>query len=277
MLADNRYGKSGIRLVKVSRRRERHEIRDLTISVQLEGEFEAAHIAGDNAAILPTDTMKNTVYALARQDPIESIESFALALTGHFVSTNPAVSSARVRIVERAWERLTVAGRPHPHAFVRPGGERRTTEVTRDHDRARVRSGLEELTVLKSAGSAFSGFVRDRFTTLPESSDRIFATAIRASWACASGEVSFELLARAIRQTLLEVFAEHLSASVQHTLHEMGEAVLDRHWEVSEIRLSLPNKHHLPVDLSPFGLDNPNEIFVATEEPFGLIEATLKR
>jgi urate oxidase len=277
MLGQNNYGKSGIRLVKLVRHPDRHEIRDWTVAVRFEGDFEAAHTAGDNTEVLPTDTMKNTVYALAANHPLDSIESFALHLSQHFLTENVNVVRARIDISERAWERLEVAGRPQRHAFSAAGEERATTRVERDRSGVRIDSGLEDLTILKSSGSGFAGFRRDRYTTLRETADRIFATALKAVWQYVPSDLAFALLRRATRQTLLETFAEHESASVQHTLHAMGEAVLEQHPEVGQIRLSLPNRHHLPVDLSPFGLENKNEIFVATEEPYGLIEATLVR
>lgn len=277
MLGANSYGKSGIRLVKVVRHGDRHEIKDLTVSVALEGAFEAAHVAGDNAAILPTDTMKNAVYALAREHPFDSMESFALELSAHFLRQNGAASAARIGVSQRPWEPLATGAGAHPHAFLRPGGERRVTRVERTRAGASVRSGIEDLMILKSAGSGFSGFLRDRYTTLKETEDRILATALQALWLYEPGEVSWEVLARAVRQTLLDTFAGHASASVQHTLYAMAQAVIESHAEVREIRLTMPNKHHLLVDLSPFGLDNPNEVFVATEEPYGLIEATVTR
>jgi urate oxidase len=278
MLGPNSYGKSGIRLVRLSRGAGRHEVRDLTVDVRLEGSFGAAHAEGDNSAVLPTDTMKNTVYAFAGERAPEPIESFALALARHFVETRAPVSRARVAIAEHLWEPLDVAGRPQGSAFRRPGGEKRLTEASVARGGAAVvESGLSDLLVMKTARSAFSGFPRDRYTTLKETSDRIVATAVRAVWTWGEPDLSFTLLWRAVRGTLLETFAEHDSKSVQHTLYAMGEAVLERHAEVREIRLTMPNKHHLPVDLSAFGLANRNEVFVATEEPYGLIEATVQR
>jgi len=277
MLAENNYGKSGIRLVKLLRRPDRHEIRDLTVAVRFEGDFGAAHAAGDNSGVLPTDTMKNTVYALAADHPLDSIESFGLRLSEHFLTGNANVSRVGIDISEQAWDRLETSGRPHPHAFERAGEERGTTGIARDRSGARVESGLDDLRILKSADSGFAGFRKDRYTTLRDTRDRIFATALKAVWQYAQSDLPFGELRESIRSTLLQTFAGHESASVQHTLHAMGEAVLSRHPEVAQIRLSLPNKHHLPVDLSPFGLENRNEIFVATEEPYGLIEATLKR
>jgi urate oxidase len=277
MLTDNRYGKSGIRLVKVTRKPDRHELVDLTVAVRLEGEFAAAHVSGDNARVLPTDTMKNTVYALAASHALASAESFGIDLAAHFLAGGRDVSRVTVTLTEHLWEPLAVRGQPHPHSFRRVGPERRIATISAGRGQTTVEAGIEGLLVLKSAGSAFSGFRRDALTTLAEARDRIFATSVAACWRYTETDINHRLLRAAVRETLLETFAEHASESVQHTLHAMGEAVLARHPEVAEVRLSLPNKHHLPVDLRPFGLENRNEIFVATEEPFGLIEGTLTR
>ena len=271
----NRYGKSRIRLVKVRRPRDPHELVDLTIDVQLEGAFEAVYVDGDNGPCLATDTMKNTVYALARQDPIDHVETFALKLADHFLA-KPAVSRVRISAVEQPWGRLSSGGHPHPHAFVQAGAEHWTAVVTRDAAGSEVVSGLANLVVLKTTDSAFSGFPRDGFTTLPDTGDRIMATSITAAWTYAAGPTDFTARAR-VRRALVETFAAHRSRSVQHTLYAMGEAALASCAGVTAITLTLPNRHHLLVDLAPFGLDNPNEIFVATEQPFGLIEATIRR
>jgi len=275
VLSWNRYGKSRIRLVKLRRGGAQHEIVDLTIDVQLEGAFEKVYIEGDNAACLATDTMKNTVYAIARRDPLQHVESFALRLAEHFAA-QPAVSRARISLVEERWDRIASPAGADPHAFIRGAGEQWTAEVVRDAAGARVASGLTNLVVMKTAGSAFSGFPRDEFTTLPETEDRILATSITAAWRHRPGTSNFGAR-EAVRGALVAAFAAHLSRSVQHTLYAMGEAALAACPEALEITLSLPNRHHLLVDLSPFGLDNPNEVFVATDQPFGLIEATVRR
>jgi urate oxidase len=281
-LSANRYGKSGIRLVKVRRPPRSstqagaaHELVDLTIDVRLEGDFDAVYTAGDNRGCVATDTMKNTVYAFARQDPIAHIEAFAIRLAEHF-ATKDGVVRARVSIAEHRWERVSAAGRPHPHAFVQPDNEQWTTSVTREGGGSEVISGLNNLIILKTTGSAFAGFPRDRYTTLEDTDDRILATSVSATWRYRRGTKDFGARAR-IRQRLIETFAEHDSRSVQHTLYAMAESALDACDVVSEVTLSLPNRHHVLVDLAPFGLDNPNEVFVPTEEPHGLIEATVKR
>ena len=274
-LAWNRYGKARVRLVKIRRQREPHEIVDLTFDLQLEGAFASVFTEGDNSSCIATDTMKNTVYALARRDDILHVEAFAGRLAGHF-SSQPAVSSARIAVREHRWARVAVAGRPHPHAFIQPGGEAWTAVVTHDQAGTHVSSGLTDLVVLKTTDSAFSGFPRDAFTTLPQTDDRILATSVTATWRYRQGMADFGVRAR-IREALIQTFAAHDSRSVQHTLYAMGGAALDACAEVTEITLALPNRHHLLVDLAPFGLDNPHEIFVATDQPYGLIEATVTR
>ncbi len=220
-LSWNRYGKCRIRLVKVRRATDPHELVDLTLDIQLEGAFEPVYVDGDNRSCLATDTMKNTVYAFARQDPIASPESFAIRLADHFLST-PQVSRATISVIEHRWDRLAVDGHPHPHAFVQPGGERWTASIEQDRDGTRVTSGLENLVVLKTTDSAFSGFPRDRYTTLPETEDRILATSVTARWLYHRGAAEFGARTR-IRRRLLDTFAAHDSRSVQQTLYAMAD------------------------------------------------------
>jgi urate oxidase len=274
-LAWNRYGKSRVRLVKVRRGADSHGLVDLTLDIALEGAFERVYADGDNSACLATDTMKNTVYALARHDGLDHVEAFASRLADHFSAT-AGVSLVRIEAAEHPWVRVPVGGRPHPHAFVRAGEEEWTTVVTLSAGSTSIASGLRGLVLLKTKDSAFSGFPRDQYTTLSDTRDRILATSITATWSYASGFTDFARRS-AVRTALIETFAEHQSESVQQTLYAMGEAALGACAGVTEILLSLPNRHHLPVDLTPFGLDNPNEIFVAIEEPFGLIEARISR
>jgi len=271
----NRYGKSRVRLVRVDRSREPHEFVDLTIDVQLEGDFGRVYVDGDNASCLPTDTMKNTVYALSRRAPIAHPEAFASELADHF-STVPAVSRVRISATEQPWSHVSVGGRPHPHAFVQSGAEQWTAVVAREAGATQVSAGLTNLVVLKTTDSSFFGFPRDRFTTLPEADDRILATSITAVWRYRAGFTQFGART-SIRSALLETFATHQSRSVQHTLHAMAAAALEACAGITELTLTLPNRHHLLVDLTPFGMDNPNEVFVATDQPYGLIEATVRR
>lgn len=277
-LAENNYGKSRVRLVKVKRHRDRHDFREWTVEIRLEGDFESCFVAGDNSKILPTDTMKNTVYSLARNSSAECIEEFGEELIAYFLGRNPQVSAARVMLTENNWEHLNIAGKPHPTTFMQSSNERQTTEVAASkNSRPTVTSGLENLIVMKTANSEFTGFIKDSLTTLPEATDRLLGTSVRAQWKYSSPDVPFSSLRTKIREVLLSVFASHASKSVQHTLYAMGEAALARIPEIEDITLTMPNLHCLLVDLSRFGQDNPNEIFVPIDEPHGTIEARLCR
>ena len=276
VLSQARYGKSEVRLVKVSRRPGGHDLRDLTIGVGLEGDFAAAYIDGDNTGLLATDTMRNAVYALAK-GPIDDIESFGRQLVEHFLAAGPGVASARVHIVEHPWARLEVGGRPHEHAFQRGSGGNRVATVVGDGGEPQIEAGIDDLLVLKTTGSGWEGFLRDRYTSLSETSDRILATVITARWSYRGRDIQFGAAWREVRRTILEAFCDHYSPSVQFTLHHMGQAVLDACPEVQRISFSLPNKHHLLYDLGRFGLENENEIFHASSEPYGLIEGTVER
>ena len=246
------------------------------MAVRFTGDYETSYTEGDNRHVLPTDTMKNTVYALAAVELGEP-EAFGLTLGRHFLSRNPRLKKVRVAITDHAWRRLTSGDRAHGHAFMRRGPDTRTAIVDSAREDTTVIAGIDDLLILKSAHSAFAGFPRDEYTTLPETRDRLLATSMTATWRYRDAAIDFGSTWYAVRAALLESFAGHDSLSVQHTLYAMAQAVLEAVAEVSEIKLVMPNKHHLPVDLSKFGLENRNEIFVATEEPFGLIEATLAR
>jgi urate oxidase len=271
-LGDNRYGKSEVRLVKLERAAERHALRDLTVDVMLEGDFEAVHMQGENAGLVATDTMRNVVYALAAERRLDSLPSFAAALVEHFRGS-ARVTGALVRVREHPWQRLG----DHPHAWQRGAGGTRIEEVRADPGGMGHSAGIEDLLLLRSSGSAFEGFERDRFTTLPETGDRILATVVSARWDYVDGAGDLEAAWARVRDTLLDAFTDHHSPSVQFTLYRMGEAVVERHPEIERIHLSLPNRHHLPFDVARFGTEDRGEVFHATTEPFGLIEATVER
>jgi urate oxidase len=279
VLSQNNYGKSDVRLVKVSRGLDRHDVRDVRIDVALNGDFDAAHLEGDNTGLLATDTMRNTVYALAKDDPIDNLESFGVRLVQHFLAASPAITHARVNLVEHPWERLEVDGRPHPHAFQRGSGGDRVAAVAGDGHQTRIEAGIDDLLVLKTTGSGWEGYVKDRFTSLPETSDRILATVITARWTYGEVNPDFDFGAawQGVRRAILDSFGDHYSPSVQFTLYRMGKAVLEAQPDIERIHFSLPNKHHLLYDLARFGLENDNEIFHATDEPYGLIEGTVER
>ena len=274
---DNQYGKAEVRLVRVTRDGDRHQIKDLNVSSALRGDFADAHLTGDNAKVVATDTQKNTVYAFAQQYGVGEIEEFGLRLGRHFVDDFEGVTGAQVRIEEYGWDRITVDGAEHGHVFSRGGGGTRTTVVTIDGSSAWVVSGLTDLVVLKSTGSEFFGFPRDRYTSLAETNDRILATAVTARWRYGSVDVDWGKAYADVRRILIESFAAKHSLALQQTLYYMGEQVLQAHPEVAEIRMSMPNKHHFLVDLAPFGLPNDNEVYYAADRPYGLIEGTVTR
>jgi urate oxidase len=276
VLGPNQYGKAEIRLVHRTRGAS-HVIRDLTVGVTLTGDMAAAHLTGDNAAVLPTDTQKNTVYAFAAEGGIGQIEAFALRLARHFVDSQPTIATARVSVTEHGWDPVGGTG----HSFARRGGEVRTAEVSYDGTMAWAVSGLDGLTLLNSAGSEFGGYIKDRYTTLPETTDRILATDVTARWRHAAvdldGHGGWDASHAAARRHLIEAFAQTYSRSLQQTLYAMGERILQHRPEISEVRLVLPNKHHFTVTLAPFRIPNPGDILYAADRPYGLIEGTVLR
>jgi urate oxidase len=278
VLGGNRYGKSGIRLVTVDRGVGSHRLTDLTVGVTIEGEFADAYVAGDNSGVLPTDTMRGTVYALAGEGPVGEPEAFGQRLATHFLDTMPGATLARVELVADPWARIETGAGPHPHAFTGGSRGRRTASVTRAGTDAWVVAGVTGLVVLKTAGSAFEGFMRDRYTTLEETEDRILATEVAARWRYGGAVADWSKSFETARRALLETFATHDdSRSLQHTLYAMGEALLDACPEVDEVRMVMPNRHHVPVDLAPYGLSNHGAVFVATDRPFGVIEGEVVR
>jgi urate oxidase len=279
VLGANQYGKAETRVVRIYRDTPRHEIRDLNVSTALRGDFAAAHVDGDQSAVLPTDTQKNTAFAYAKQVGVASPEDYALALAGRLLEAAPAATGARVAVDEYAWERVQVDGRGHDHTFVRRGQEVRTAVVGRTREAAAVESGFRDLVILKSTGSEFKGFLRDEYTTLPEADDRILATSLDARWRHRpdAQPSDWDASYAAVRSLLTATFATTYSRALQETLYAMGRAVLEAHDEIAEISFSAPNKHHFLVDLAPFGLENPGEVFHAADRPYGLIEATVTR
>lgn len=281
-MIENSYGKSRVRLTKVTRHAERHDLRELIVDVQLRGDFAASYTAGDNRRVIATDSIKNTVYVLARAHPLPDIESFALTLAEHFLGEYAQVAAATVDISEHAWERLAAAGRPDPFAFLRRTDERRTCTASAARapngpPHVTIEAGLDELEILKTTHSEFADFVRDRFTTLADTHDRILATVLSARWRYSAGAVDWSACRERVRTAMLATFAAHHSLAVQQTLYAMGEAALAACPQVERVALEMPNRHRLLFDLQRFGLDNPNVIFVPTDEPFGLISATMVR
>ncbi|MFD2934279.1 factor-independent urate hydroxylase [Spirosoma flavum] len=276
-LKKNAYGKNAINVSKVIRHPDHHEFRQISVNVSLEGDFETAHTIGDNTKILPTDTQKNTVYALAKDHFTDSIENFGLYLANFFIINNPHVSKATIEITEHQWSRMAFDGVTHPHAYISSGSEKHTATVVQTVDKITISSGITDLLILKTTDSGFENYIKDQYTTLRETADRIFATQCEASWEYTTHKLDFTDLFTTIRKALLKTFAYHKSLSVQQTLLAMGYAVLEANNVVKEIDLKMPNKHHIPFNLDQFGMDNNNEIFIATDEPYGYITGTVTR
>lgn len=276
-LGPNRYGKSGVRVASVVRDVERHAFAEREVEVRLEGDFDAVHLEGDNATVLPTDTMRGAVYALAKEHPDEAPEAFGLRYTAYLLDASPAASRAEAWIVDRPWDRVEIDGAPHPHTFTR-GAFAWTAHVLRDRSSATVGAGIEDLFILKTTGSAFGGFLRDRYTTLAETEDRILATRLEARWRYGTPELDFRAERERVKDAIVRAFAaHHESRSMQHTLWAMGRAVVDGIASVEEISFSLPNLHHIEVDLSPYGMTNDHQVFLVTDAPSGRIEGTVRR
>lgn len=281
ILGQNQYGKAENRVVKITRDGARHHIKDLNVSVSLSGDMDEVHYSGSNANVLPTDTTKNTVYAFAKEHGIESAEQFGIHLARHFVTSQEPIKAARIRIEEYAWERIETPGEDE-HSFVRRGQETRLTQITYDGSSWEVVSGLKDLTVMNSTNSEFWGYVKDRYTTLPEAYDRILATDVSSRWRFNWSDDTqqapdWEASYAEVKKHMLLAFAQTYSLSLQQTLYAMGTRIIEHRGEIDEIRFSLPNKHHFLVDLKPFGLKNDHEVYYAADRPYGLIEATVVR
>jgi urate oxidase len=276
-LIHNQYGKARVRVMKVLRNNAQHSLKELDVSVMLEGDFAASYTQADNRLVVPTDTMKNTVNVFAKEKLGLENEAFGLALGEHFLKTYPQVQRLQISLAEHCWDRISAQGRPHAHSFSERGSARPIANIRCARDENRVESGIEDLLILKTTESGFEGYSKDKFTTLPETHDRIFATKLKAVWKYEKPPKQFSATNAAILAAMLEVFAVHYSPSVQSTLFQMGEAALKVAPEISEIRMTMPNKHCLLINLAPFGLENKSELFVPTDEPYGLIEGTVSR
>lgn len=278
VLGPNRYGKAEVRLVRVDRADAvHHDITDLTVSIALSGDLAATHLHGDNGNVLPTDTMRGIVYAFAGEQPVGEIEDFALRLARHFVTAYTPMDTARVAVHAHPWHRIPAADGPHPHAWSRGAGSRYAGVVCRADGAAQAVSGIDDVTVLKSTGSEFHGFLTDRYTTLAPTDDRILATSVSARWRHLATDTDWADSYRRARATMLRVFADTHSLALQQTLYAMGEAVLAEQPGLAEVRLTLPNRHHFPVDLSTYGQQNAGEVYYAADRPYGLIEGTVLR
>jgi urate oxidase len=277
-LIQNSYGKSAVRLAKIARHADYHDFKEVHVDIQLEGDFDAVYRHGDNRRVLPTDTMKNTIFALAKDHPLQTIEAFGLYLADYFLRHNAQLDRVALELTQVRWDRLYLHGEPHAYTFLGGGGERAFARVEADAGGIRLQSGLRGLRILKTTQSSFENYIVDQFTTLPPAADRILATELEARWDYRYiDRLDFQQVRDQVRETLLSSFAGHVSASVQHTLYAMGEAALNNVEVLSEISLVMPNLHYLPVNMKPFNLENVNEVFLASGDAYGYITGTLRR
>lgn len=281
VLGENQYGKAENRVVRIYRDSPRHEIHDVNVSTSMRGDFSAAHLVGDQTAVLPTDTQKQTAYAYAKEKGLLSIEDYGITLGKHFVDDTEPIQGARIEIDEYAWERAVVDGVEHDHTWMRKGQEVRTASITvegkGEDQKVWVVGGIKEFVILKSTGSEFADFLVDKYTVLTPTRDRVMATSLVAQWRFTRIDVDWESVYSGIKEQLVAQFATVQSLALQQTLFEMGKAVLEKYPFIAEVKLSAPNKHHFLYDLAPFGIENNNEVFHADDRPYGLIQATVAR
>jgi len=276
-MTHNAYGKSRVRLTKVTREKDRHVLHEIAVNIQLEGKFERSYTEGDNSDVVATDSMKNTVYVLAAEHELKSIEAFGKILAQHFLSSYETISKVTVHLEEELWHRISVNGTEHKNSFYGAGAEKHTADINATRESVDVVSGIVGLKLVKTTDSEFWGFVRDRYTTLVEVKDRIFGTSVETQWKYMGENADYQKAYEKVRNTILEVFADHHSLAVQHTLYDIGQKALNDCADLKQITITMPNEHRIPFNLEPFGLENKDEIFIATDEPFGLITGTLTR
>ncbi|CAN5245944.1 urate oxidase [soil metagenome] len=277
ILGDNQYGKAENRVVRIVRDTARHEIHDLNVTTAMRGPFDPAYLVGNQSNVLPTDTQKNTAFAFAKTVGIDSIETYGLALARHFVNDVEPIDGARIEIEEFAWTRAVIDGVEHDHTWTRSGAETRTAAITVDATGEYMVGGFKDLVILKSTGSEFAGFLTDDYTTLQETHDRVMATSLVAKWRFTSVDLDWNAVYARVKAIMIKEFATLQSLALQQTLWHMGRAVLEAIPEIAEVRLAAPNKHHFVYDLAQFGIENDNEVFIAADRPYGLIEAQVLR
>lgn len=277
-LVKNSYGKSLVRLTKIMRDSTPPRWKEITVETELIGpDFAGCYYDGDNSKIVATDSMKNTVYVHGARNPLNSIEEYGVSLAKHYLDDYSHISEVIIRIVEDVWTNIPLNGKTHPTSFVKAQGDDRVVEIRMDRKSTDVISGIDNLVVAKITDSEFTGFIKDEYTTLKETRDRIFGTMVEARWKYSNTKADFNKCYETIRRVMLETFANHHSLSAQQTLYAMGDAALEAVKDIEEISLTLPNLHRLPFDLKPLGLENKNEIFMTTSEPHGTIKGTIAR
>jgi len=276
-LVAHTYGKGRVRVMRIHRDGDRHEVRELTILAMLTGDFGRAFTHADNSLAVSTDTIKNVVNVVARENLALETEPFCQALAQRFLERYPQVVSVTINALETKWVRLSVNGTPHAHSFVLDNNGKASAKVHATRDQVSIASGLAGFTFMKSTNSGWDRYLKDPYTTIAETRDRMCATSMDASWRWKTAPADYPAANAKILTTMLDVFATTYSESVQDSLYRMGSAALAAVPELIDISLACPNKHYLLINLQPFGLDNNNQVFLPTDEPHGQIECTVGR
>jgi len=277
-LIKNRYGKGRVRVMRIHRDGDRHEVSQLNVKAMMEGDFAQTYTHADNSNSVSTDTIKNIVNIVARENTGLGTEEFCQVLAKKYLDTYPQIASVSIAAHETKWSRLSFGGKPHPHSFILDSNGKPFVEVMSVRGGAStLASGIDGFTFMKSTQSGWENYVKDSYTTIPPTNDRMCATSMVASWKWSAKPASYAATNSKILATLLEVFGTTYSASVQDSLYRMGEAALAAVPEISEISMACPNMHFILMNLSAFGLDNNNDVFLPTDEPHGQIECTVGR
>ena len=276
-LIKHRYGKGRVRVMRIHRDGDRQEVSQLNIKAMLEGDFSRTFTHADNSVTVSTDTIKNIVNVVARENTGLSPEEFCQVLAKRYLDSYPQASKVSIVSHETKWSRLSFGGKPHPHSFVLDSNGRPTVQVEATRTASSLVSGIDGFAFMKATQSGWEMYLKDCYTTIPETNDRLCATSMVATWKWSRKPASYQAANTKILDTLLEVFSTTYSYSVQDSLYRMGEAALAAVPEISEISMACPNMHYILLNLSPFGLDNKNDVFLPTDEPHGQIECTVGR
>jgi urate oxidase len=276
-LIKSKYGKGRVGVMRIHRDGGRHEVSQLSIKVMVEGDIARTYTHADNSNSVSTDTIKNVVNIVARENTGLCTEEFCQVLAQKYLDLYPQMSSVTVTAHETKWDRLSFGGKPHPHSFVLDNNGKPSVELTATRQGLTLISGIDGFTFMKSTQSGWADYVKDSYTTIPETHDRMCATSMVASWKWSAKPASYPATNAKILATLLAVFGTTYSVSVQDSLYRMGEAALAAVPEISEISMACPNMHLILMNLSAFGLDNNNDVFLPTDEPHGQIECTVGR
>ncbi|HEX5473207.1 MAG TPA: hypothetical protein VFX12_00985 [Vicinamibacterales bacterium] len=271
------YGGSRVRLLRLFRRGDRDDPRDLAVGVRFEGDFSTAFREGVPEGIIPAETLTRLVQRVAREQPSADLEPLGLALCARILDRHPHVGRVRVEIVERPWTRVQIGGKAQGQTFTDSGAERRLATVTSNGTRAAVVAGLEQLVLMRT-----TGFAPPRRKGAPDEAaadglQTLLVVTLGARWRYAEGDLPFALYREGARLAILETFARHAARTLQHTLYAIADVLLATYQEIAEVTLTAEERPYRPADLFEEGLENPDEVFVARDEPLGVVEVTVTR